>query len=184
MIHLTQRMDALIDSLLQFSRLGRVDMARQSTDVDHIVDDIVDTLSEALQRDNVAIRRPHDLPEVVCDTVRTGEVFRNLITNAVKYNNKDDRWIEIGVDQSGAVPVFYVKDNGIGIPEKHQAKVFEVFKRLHGRDKYGGGTGAGLAIVEKIVAMHGGRIWLESEKGVGSTFFLTLSPEEEEDLAA
>jgi len=108
----------------------------------------------------------------------------------VKYNNKTEKWIEIGHEQtdrantpptSDAVPcnhdgliVFYVKDNGIGIREKHLDAIFRIFKRLHGRDKFGGGTGAGLTFVKQIVERHGGRIWVESQQGEGSTFYFTL----------
>ncbi len=110
--------------------------------------------------------------------MRIGEIFRNLIQNAVKYNDAGEKRVEVG--WGGASdrnpPVFFVRDNGIGIREKHLETVFKIFKRLHGRDKYGGGTGSGLTIVRKIVERHGGRIWIESEVGKGSTFYFTLGP--------
>jgi signal transduction histidine kinase len=114
--------------------------------------------------------------------VRLGEVFANLITNALKYNDKPQRWIEIGVvDTPRAVggdaareQTFYVRDNGIGIPDRHLATVFRIFKRLHARDEFGGGTGAGLTIVRKIVERHHGRVWIESTPGQGTTVFFTL----------
>jgi light-regulated signal transduction histidine kinase (bacteriophytochrome) len=102
--------------------------------------------------------------------VRVGELFRNLITNATKYNDKDNKWIEIGHSDG----VFHVRDNGIGIAPEHHEKVFTIFKRLHKRDDFGGGTGAGLTIVQRIVERHNGKVWLESEPGVGTTFFFTL----------
>ncbi len=108
--------------------------------------------------------------------MRVAEVFRNLITNAIKYNDKPGKWIEIGCQQVTALPpVFYVRDNGIGIPEKHFEAVFRIFKRLHGRNKFGGGAGAGLTIVKKIVKRHGGRVWIESTPGQGTTFKFTLA---------
>ncbi len=130
----------------------------------------------------VEVRIPRPLPTVVCDQARVGEIFRNLITNAAKYNDKPRKWIEIGFrggaeENDGAKAdgiVFHVRDNGIGIREKHFEAIFRIFKRLHGRDKYGGGTGAGMSIVKKIVEGHGGRIWLESAEGEGTTFYFTL----------
>jgi light-regulated signal transduction histidine kinase (bacteriophytochrome) len=86
------------------------------------------------------VKVPRPLPAVRADRVRVGEIFYNLIVNAMKYNDKADKWIEIGWRENPAgPPVFYVRDNGIGIPEKHHDSVFRIFKRLHGRDKYGGG---------------------------------------------
>ena len=122
------------------------------------------------------MRVPRPLPTVRCDRARVGEIFRNLVTNAVKYNDKAERWIEIGfLDPAGSRPaVFTVRDNGIGIPEKHFDVIFRIFKRLHGRDQYGGGTGAGLTIVKKVVERHQGRVWVESAAGEGTTFYFTL----------
>ena len=120
---------------------------------------------------------PEPLPKMRCDQARVGEIFRNLITNAIKYNDKPEKWIEIGVQNGGgALPlyVFYVRDNGIGIRPNHLESIFRIFKRLHGRDRYGGGTGAGLTIVKKIVERHGGDIWVNSEPGEGTTFYFTL----------
>jgi light-regulated signal transduction histidine kinase (bacteriophytochrome) len=112
---------------------------------------------------------------VRADRVRVGEIFHNLIVNAMKYNDKPEKHVEVGWrEDPGGPPVFYVRDNGIGIPEKHHDAVFRIFKRLHGRDKFGGGTGAGLTIVKKIVERHHGRIWVESSAGQGTTFYFTL----------
>jgi two-component system, chemotaxis family, sensor kinase Cph1 len=120
----------------------------------------------------VTIRIPQPLPTLWCDRVLLGEVFSNLIANAIKYNNKDHKSIEIGFREADRV--FYVRDNGIGIDREHFETIFRIFKRLHGPKRYGGGTGAGLTIVKKIVERHGGRIWVESSPGEGTTFFFTL----------
>jgi signal transduction histidine kinase len=175
LMRLTRRMETLIDSLLQFSRLGRVDLAVTRVDLGEIVSGILDSLAISLRQEGVEVRVPRPLPVVRADRVRVGEIFHNLIVNAMKYNDKPQKWIEIGWHANGAgPPVFHVRDNGIGIPEKHRESVFRIFKRLHGREKFGGGTGAGLTIVKKIVERHHGRIWLESSAGEGTTFYFTL----------
>jgi signal transduction histidine kinase len=173
---LTRRMETLIDSLLHFSRLGRVDLAIDRVDLNAIVGEVVDSLGINLEEAGVEVRVPRPLPAVQADRARVGEIFHNLIINAMKYNDKAEKWIEVGYqeDGGGAPPVFHVRDNGIGIPEKHFESVFRIFKRLHGRDKFGGGTGAGLTIVKKIIERHNGKIWVESTHGLGTTFYFTL----------
>jgi signal transduction histidine kinase len=182
LVRLTLRMETLIDSLLQFSRLGRVDLAIDQVDLNEIVAEVLESLAITLQEEKVEIRLPLPLPKVRADRVRVGEIFSNLIVNAVKYNDKPQKWIEIGTTRNGSPlgagpPVFYVRDNGIGIPEKHFDAVFRIFKRLHGRDQFGGGTGAGLTIVKKIVERHHGRIWIQASPGEGTTFYFTLQEE-------
>jgi signal transduction histidine kinase len=105
------------------------------------------------------------------------EVFANLIGNAITYNDKSDRWIEIGV-LPDRPPRYFVRDNGIGIAEADQATIFQIFHRLHGRAEFGGGSGVGLALARKIVERHGGRMWVQSVPGEGSTFYFSLAPEE------
>jgi PAS domain S-box-containing protein len=175
---LSQRMEALINALLEFSRVGRLDLAMKPVDLNQVMRDVKDSLRVSLEETRTEVRIPRALPVVEGDRVRVGEVFYNLVTNAMKYNDKPERWIEVGWKE-GAPPVFYVRDNGIGIREKHQESIFRIFKRLHAREAFGGGTGAGLTIVKKIVQRHGGRIWLESAFGEGTTFYFTLRGESE-----
>ena len=178
LMRLTRRMETLIDSLLHFSRLGRVDLAIDQVDLNEIVAEVADSLAITLKETGTELRVPRPLPTVLCDRARVGEIFYNLVVNGIKYNDKPEKWVEIGATEEagngGGPPVFHVRDNGIGIPEKHHDAVFRIFKRLHGRDKFGGGTGAGLTIVKKIVERHQGRIWLESSAGEGTTFYFTL----------
>ena len=175
MIRLTRRMDAMFDSLLTYSRVGKLEIKRVPTDLQQLLGDVLDTLQARIAESGTELRVPQPLPTVACDPVRTAAIFQNLITNALKYNDKPERWIEVGSEEgNGSPPVFYVRDNGIGIPQKHWATIFQVFRRLHGRDKFGGGVGAGLTIVKRLVERHGGRIWLESAVEEGSTFFFTL----------
>jgi PAS domain S-box-containing protein len=181
LVRLSTHMTGLLDALLEFSRVGRLELGMGTVDLDEMVRGVVESLQFTLQESRVAVRIPTRLPEVHCDRARVGEIFRNLITNAIKYNDKNEKWVEIGF-KPPAEPdepiVFYVRDNGIGIRSIHQEAIFRIFKRLHARDKFGGGAGAGLTIAKKIVERHGGRIWLESEVGAGTTFFFTLQAAE------
>jgi len=176
---LSRRMEVLIDSLLHFSRLGRVDLAIEDADLNEVVAEVVDSLGISLRESRVEIRVPHPLPVVRCDRVRVRELYHNLIINAMKYNDKAERWIEVGAlpATGSGPPALYVRDNGIGIQEKHFDAIFRIFKRLHGRDRFGGGTGAGLTIVKKIVERHNGRIWVESAVGEGTAIYFTLERE-------
>jgi signal transduction histidine kinase len=179
LIHLSRRMSELVNSLHQYSRLGRVELAVEPTDLNLVVARVLDGLRITLEEKRVEIRIPRPLPTVACDRIRVGEIFHNLITNAVKYNDKPKPWVEIGF-ASSTPEVFFVRDNGIGIRERHLQAIFKMFKRLHGRDQYGGGTGVGLTIARRIVERHGGRIWAESVHGEGTTFYFTLASEGED----
>jgi signal transduction histidine kinase len=171
---LAERMTTLTDSLLAYSRLGSAKLKTEVVDVDSIVDEVTKDMS-SLRSDGVKLQRSGKLGAATGDAIRIGEVFQNLIANAIKYNDKPEKLIELGRDDnSGVHPVFYVRDNGIGIQPQHKDSVFRIFKRLHEQSKYGGGTGAGLTIVKKIIERHGGRIWLESVPGNGTTFYFTL----------
>ncbi|MGB3403059.1 MAG: ATP-binding protein [Microcoleaceae cyanobacterium] len=183
---LTQRMEDLINSLLHFSRLGRTDLLLRSIDLNELLEQVTETISISQANSSFKIQIPHPLPRVKCDRVQINEVFSNLLTNAIKYNNNSEKLIEIGwyetpdteksshSDEYSKSYTFYVKDNGIGIRPRHLDTVFRIFKRLHSPKKYGGGTGAGLTITKKIIERHGGQIWLESTYGEGSTFYFTI----------
>ena len=185
---LTRRMEALIDALLKFSRLGQAELRLQATDLDELLRQVLEDLSIARLGLQMDIRIARSLPTVNCDPILVREVLVNLLGNALKYNDKPQRWLEIGYiepesDTHGQTElnietskskIFYVRDNGIGIRERHLDRIFELFKRLHEQHLYGGGTGAGLTISKKIIERHGGRIWVESTYGEGSTFYFTL----------
>lgn len=175
---LCARMDTFLESLLEYSRAGRTEFSPGSCDLHEVVADALESLRPWMEGFNARVIVRPGLPSLPCDRARTAQVFTNLITNAVKYSDKPERRIEIG-SIPGDPPALYVRDNGIGVDPRHAEHIFRMFKRLHGRDRYGGGAGAGLTIVRKIVERHGGRIWVESTPGVGSTFFFTLAPERE-----
>ena len=178
--YLSQRMEQLVNDLLYFSRLGRQDLAIQPTDLNAVIRDIEMMSETLLQERHAAIVIPHPLPRTLCDKTRITEVFRNLITNAVKYNDSPSKRIEVGyldaVNTAGGLEreVFYVKDNGIGIAEEFYEDIFRIFKRLNAEDDDKKGSGVGLTFVRKIIERHGGRIWIESTFGAGATFYFTI----------
>lgn len=173
---LSKRQEAQIVSVLNYSRVGRVELEESLIDSNEIVMETLAALTISIAENKVDVRIPHPLPEALSDRTHLQVIFNNLISNAIKYNDKPEKWIEIGSKSGGdgETAVFYVRDNGIGIPKKHQERIFLMFKRLHHKDKFDGGSGAGLAIVKKIIQRHNGRIWLESEVGEGTTFYFTI----------
>ncbi|SEU35963.1 ATP-binding protein [Stigmatella erecta] len=178
-VRLTQRMESLINSLLHYAQVGRTELLLRETDLNEVVNQVLELLRPRLEEARVEVRVPHPLPPARCDRVRIAEVFTNLITNAIKYNDRAERWVELGAVREGseARVAYFVRDNGIGIKPEYHETIFRIFKRLHGRDRFGGGTGTGLTIVKRILERHNGRIWLESTPGQGSTFFFTLAAE-------
>jgi light-regulated signal transduction histidine kinase (bacteriophytochrome) len=184
---LSQRMERLVNDLLYFSRLGRAELAIQETDLNGVVDEIRLMMEAMLTERHARVIVPRSLPRIVCDKPRVTEVFRNLITNAVKYNDKAKRIVEIGFREAVNTcdgpewNVFYVRDNGIGIAAEFYDEIFRIFKRLNNTpDGQEPGTGVGLTFVKKIVERHGGRIWLESAPGKGTTFYFNLNCERKE----
>ncbi len=175
-LKLTRRMDDLIESLLQYSRTGRLELNLTTVNMDEIVDEAISDCRHSAGNPNVDIRRPKALGTATCDRIRVREIWANLITNAKKYNDKAKRWIEIGAEDT-IPPRYYVRDNGIGIPEDARERIFEIFRRMHGKNEYGGGVGAGLTIARRAAERHGGKIWVESKVGEGSIFYFTLAPE-------
>jgi PAS domain S-box-containing protein len=167
------RMKDLIDDLLQLSRIGRTRLDQAPVGVSSLVRDVSLELSFALQEKRVELFIDPDMPTVPCDRARIREVFKNLISNAVKYNDKPQPKIEVGCRSDNRVFTFAVRDNGIGIAPEYYEKIFKIFQRLHHREEYEG-TGVGLAICKKVVEAHGGRIWVESAPGEGTTFLFTI----------
>jgi chemotaxis family two-component system sensor kinase Cph1 len=182
LVRLTKRMESLIDSLLKFSRLGRQELQMEQIDLNHLLHNVIEIFAINSQWANCEIRVPRSLPIIWGDRVLIEEIFINLIANAFKYNDAPEKWAEIDwlMDQnqsnnhSGHFVSISVRDNGIGIREKHLESVFQIFKRLNSPSKYGGGTGAGLTIVRKIVERHGGIIQAKSQPDQGTTFLFSL----------
>jgi light-regulated signal transduction histidine kinase (bacteriophytochrome) len=176
------QMGQLIEDLLAFSRTARQSIRRQSVSLQQLVEEVQQTLDTGDRRIEW---RLHLLPVAPCDPVLMKQVLLNLLANAVKFTRPRERAvIEVGAESRNGQPVLYVRDNGVGFPMKYADKLFGVFQRLHRQEDFEG-TGVGLAIVQRIIHKHGGRVWAESELDRGATFYFTLdaaAAEEEEAL--
>ena len=174
------RMQALINDLLTYSRVGTQGKDFELIDCEAVLDRTLVNLQAAVQ-ENEAVLTHYPLPTVMADDSQLGQVFQNLIGNAIKYHGDEQPEVHIGAERRNGVWLFSVRDNGIGIDPEHAERIFLIFQRLHTRAEYSG-TGIGLAICKRIVERHGGRIWVESEPGKGSSFYFTI-PTEGGDLS-
>jgi signal transduction histidine kinase len=169
------KMDFLVRGLLELSRIDNRPSVAQPVDLAQQVDDVVASLRHSIDTRGIAVR-VDPLPTVTGDPVRIHQVFGNLLDNAVKYMRADgDKRIHVGVEMREAAPCFFVRDSGIGIRPEDHAKVFRLFSRVG--DHGVAGDGLGLTAVKKIIDKHGGKLWLESSLGRGSTFWFTLPAE-------
>ena len=177
------RMQTLINDLLAFSRLSRHGKTFTSTDCVAVLAD-VETILEVAIAESGAVITHDDLPVVMGDASQLRQLLQNLLSNAIKFRGEDPLQIHVGARRDQNTWLFSVRDNGMGIEEQYFERIFVLFQRLHTRDEYPG-TGIGLAVCQKIVERHGGRIWLESEMGRGTTFHFTIvdsSPSQRESL--
>lgn len=161
------KMDALINGILEYSTIGKSRVEVYDVNIDKLIDDISESLHKP---DHFSIIK-NNLPVIKGDKYRLQQLFQNLITNALSYNDKEKGIIEIGFKEQREFWEFYVKDNGKGINEKYFNKIFKIFEKLEINHK---STGIGLSIVKKIVNAYGGKIWLKSEISKGTTFYFTL----------
>lgn len=170
-----KQMKTLIEDLLELSRLERMAFSCEQIDAALIIEDAKAELHHQLDKSKAELRITGQLPVISCDGRRIVRVLNNLISNSIKYVDAHTKpRIEIGCTDRRDYHEFYVKDNGIGIDKKYHEKIFDIFERLHIQEEYEG-TGVGLAIVKKVIDMHKGKIWVESEEGGGgSTFFFTI----------
>ncbi|MBA4311268.1 MAG: hypothetical protein C0417_01420 [Chlorobiaceae bacterium] len=170
----TTRMKGLIDDLLLLSRVSRPAESFREIAIGDVIRDIRTDMEFTIRQKNVSFILPEELPAVYGNDTQVRIVFRNLIGNAIKFNDKKDPAIEVKFQNAeNNYYLFAVKDNGIGIDKEFYEKIFVIFQRLHRREEYEG-SGAGLAIVKKIIELHKGNIWVESVPGTGSTFYFTL----------
>ena len=172
-----QRMGVLIDELLAFSRLGRKEIQMTEVDMTALARTAFESLSAQLNGANVAFHLG-SLPKGTGDRVLLGQVWANLIANAVKFSSKRERpLIEVSAISDEDEHVYFVRDNGAGFDPRYRAKLFGVFQRLHDAAEFPG-TGVGLALVQRIVVRHGGRVWAEGRPGQGASFYFTLPKEQ------
>jgi light-regulated signal transduction histidine kinase (bacteriophytochrome) len=171
-----KRMQRLVNDLLIFSRVGRHDRTPQPTDLNEVIRVVLKNLGHAIGKSEATIET-RNLPTVMADDVQIGQVFQNLIGNAIKFHSDRAPHIRIAAERTTGKWLCSVADNGIGIEPQYSERIFQMFQRLHDRETYEG-SGIGLAIAKKIVERHGGRIWFESEPGKGTTFFFTLAAEQ------
>ena len=167
-----QRMHQLIADLVSYSRINTRGSEFEPTDLDQVLDRALASTNESV-RESAAIITRDALPTLVADGGQMEQLFRHLIDNALKFQNGRIPRVHIGAEHRASEWVFFVRDNGIGIDPELADRIFVVFQRLHGRGEYPG-TGMGLAICRRIVERRGGRIWVESERGEGSTFYFTM----------
>lgn len=169
----TDKMQALLNDLLELSRIGRLINPPETTPLAQIIDEAMQQVGGLIEQSKAQVSIQQELPDIHCDKPRLIEVYQNLIENAIRYKSAHrDPVIEIGVEQRGDDTVFFVQDNGIGIDPRYHEKIFGLFERL---DLTHEGTGIGLAIVKRIIDVHGGKIWVDSDgEDRGSRFCFTL----------
>ena len=163
-----EKMDFLIKGILDYSTVDRLESEDKHVDFNEMIDDVLQTV---LTPSDTTITVQENLPTLFGNTWRFKQVFQNLIQNAIKYSDKDNGIIDVGFTETPEYYEFYVKDNGMGIKADYFDKIFKVFTKL---ESTGASSGIGLSIVKKIITYYKGSIWLESEEGIGSTFFFTL----------
>ena len=163
-----ERMEKLISDVLAFSSATSPANLKEKVDLSKVIEEIKQVL---IIPDQITLSVENELPVILGNEVQMQQVFQNLISNAIKYNDKEKGFVEVDVIDKGTEFLFSVRDNGMGIEKKYFDKIFEIFQRLNTQND---SSGIGLSIVKKIIAAHGGSIWLESKIGEGTTFYFTI----------
>ncbi|MGB7893592.1 MAG: ATP-binding protein, partial [Microcoleus sp.] len=171
-VHSCERMQALIDDLLEYSRVGRSQKPFEMIDCNRVFEDACANLHLAIRENQASVTRGN-LPRVKGDCFQLLQLFQNLIGNAIKYRSSEAPVVQVDASRQGDSWVFSVQDNGIGIASQYHPRIFQIFQRLHTQKQYSG-TGIGLAICQRIVDRHGGNLWVESEPNRGSTFYFSI----------
>lgn len=169
-----ERTYSLIDGVFQYLRVGRVEEKQEKVDLNKFVPEVIDM---TVPPENIEITIENELPTIECEELHLMQVFQNLLSNAIKYIDKPNGQIRIGCVEEDGFWKFSIADNGPGIEEKHFERIFKMFQALSTHKDFEG-TGVGLTVAKKIVELYGGKIWVESKIGEGSTFFFALPKEE------
>jgi light-regulated signal transduction histidine kinase (bacteriophytochrome) len=170
------RMNNLLDGVLQYSRIGRVTEDKVQIDLNQFLPEIIESLELP---SNIHITIVNKLPAIVSEPTRIQQVFQNLLSNAVRFMDKPDGIIKVDCTEENGFWKFSVSDNGPGIAQEHFEKIFKLFQTLQPKDQLET-TGVGLTMAKKIVELYGGKVWLTSKTGEGSTFYFTLPNKESE----
>ncbi len=165
------RMQQLIEGILQYSRIGRIDKEEKEIDINEVLDEVIDTI--APPKETFEINVLSTLPKMINSEIRVSQIFQNIISNAIKYSDKEKCIVTIDVSDADRFWQFSIEDNGPGIKPAYHDKIFKIFQTLQARDTFES-TGIGLSIIKKIIEQNDGKIWLESEEGKGCKFFFTL----------
>jgi signal transduction histidine kinase len=176
----SRKMELLINDLLYLSRIGRLPERKIEFSFGDLMQKVLKSLQPLIDERGIVLNIEKDFLLIYGEIERLGQVMENLLSNAVKYIGKGNPTprIDVGAVEQDGQKMFFVRDNGIGIEKKYYQKIFDIFQRLPSGKKAGEGTGVGLTIVKRIVDHHGGKIWLESELGKGTTFYFTLKDKE------
>ncbi|MDB5037868.1 MAG: hypothetical protein JWQ35_1396 [Bacteriovoracaceae bacterium] len=170
-----KRMQALINALLSYGQAGKRQAKFSVIDLNLEINRIIDFMQTDIFREQAKLTLS-SFPKIIADGILIGQVFQNLISNALKFKGPLPPEINIGWNETKTERIFYVKDNGIGFPMKYAESVFKIFQRLHSNDEVAG-TGVGLALCKKIIEQHDGKIWVDSHMGMGSTFYFSIPKE-------
>jgi light-regulated signal transduction histidine kinase (bacteriophytochrome) len=169
-----KRADKLVDSILRYSNAGHDNEEHEQIDLNTALSEII---CEIEPPENIEITVENKMPVLMCPKTHISQIFQNIISNAIKYMDKEKGQIKVGCNDDGGFWKFNISDNGPGIDHKYFKKIFKIFQTLSPPDETES-TGIGLSVAKKIIKLNGGRIWLESNPGEGSTFFFTLPKQE------
>jgi signal transduction histidine kinase len=167
-LSIVEKMDLLIKGILVYSTIDKLENEDRTIELTILIDEVVRTIHVP---NHIEIVFKNEMPKVYGNDFRFKQLFQNLIQNSIKFNDKENGFVEIGSNENENEIEFYIKDNGIGINERYQSKIFDLFSKLENNDQ---SSGIGLSIVKKIIDLYGGKIWLESQEAIGTTFYFIL----------